>query len=229
MNVQGKDLMLFVSGASIALATNTSLDLSCETKDISSKDHGDWLAYTAGKLGYNLKSDNLYTTAGYDALFAMMIARTPIDVVFTVKGNVGTDDGTGVVVPAGGWTPQANTGYSGKAIITAISANAPDGEKATYSVTLQGTGALTASAATVVAVKASQTYAAGGGFKQLIFTVGGVEKTSGGVWTVSTQKAGVGVTSGGEIFADAGTSAGTIGVRVTYLGVQSAAVNVTIS
>ena len=229
MIVQGKDLMLFTSGVSIAMATNTTLDLSCETKDVSSKDHGDWLAYVAGKLGWNLKSDNLYTTASYDTLVALMIARTPIDIVFATKGNTGTDDGTGVVVPAGGWTPTASSGYSGKVIIAAISANAPDGDKATFSVTLQGTGALSPAAATVVAVKASQTYTAGSGFKQLIYTVGGVEKTSGGTWVVSTPKSGVGVTSSGEIFADTGTTGGTIGVKVTYLGVQSAAVNVTVS
>ena len=229
MIVQGKDLMLFTSGVSIAMATNTTLDLSCETKDVSSKDHGDWLAYQAGKLGWNMKSDNLYTTASYDALMALAIARTPIAVVFTTSGNTGADDGTGVVVPAGGWTPTASSGYSGNAIITSVSANAPDGDKATFSITLQGTGALSPAAATVVAVKASQTYTAGSGFKQLIYTVGGVEKTSGGTWIVSTARAGVGVTSSGEIFADTGTTGGTIGVKVTYLGVQSAAVNVTVS
>ena len=45
-------------------------------------------------------------------------------------------------VPEGGWTPKANTGYKGKAIITSLELSAPDGENATFSVNLQGTGAL---------------------------------------------------------------------------------------
>ena len=42
--------------------------------------------------------------------------------------------------PADGWT--AGGGYTGKVVITSITANAPDNDNATYSVTLEGTGAL---------------------------------------------------------------------------------------
>lgn len=65
------------------------------------------------------------------------MARAAISVVFAVKDN------TVNTVPVTGWTPEANNGYSGSAVITSITANAPDNENATYSITLEGSGALT--------------------------------------------------------------------------------------
>ena len=45
-------------------------------------------------------------------------------------------------MPAAGWT-LANGAYTGKAVITSLEANAPDGDKATFSISFEGTGALT--------------------------------------------------------------------------------------
>lgn len=61
--------------------------------------------------------------------------REPITVVFAVKSET--------EYPVGGWTPKAGSGYSGSAIVTSITANAADNDNATYSITLEGAGALT--------------------------------------------------------------------------------------
>lgn len=65
----------------------------------------------------------------------MMIAKTPIDAVFAPKSEATTD------VPEGGWT--SSGGYKGKAVITSLSLNAPNGDYATYTAQFQGVGALT--------------------------------------------------------------------------------------
>lgn len=96
-----------------------------------------------GKLSYSITSDNLFTEEDYGKLVDLWIARNPIDVIFTVKGNAGVANNDGTSVPADGWTPKEGTGYKGKVVITGITANAPDNENATYSVTLEGAGALT--------------------------------------------------------------------------------------
>lgn len=135
--------MLFYNGKSLAFATSHQLSLSGEAKEISSKDSGEWTNKIIGKLSWSITSDNLFTETDYDSMVDLWIKRTPIEVIFAVKGNTGTDNGDGTVVPTGGWTPKAASGYKGKVVITGITANAPDNDNATYSITLEGAGALT--------------------------------------------------------------------------------------
>ena len=142
--IQGRDLMLFNNdGHSYAYATNNSLSISCETSDISSKDHGRYGASEVSKITWEITSENLYTTSDYDAMFTAMTAGEPIMVRFGLKQAPSDPD----LVPADGstalpyWTSQ-NTFYQGKAIITSLVANAPNGENATYQITLSGTSKL---------------------------------------------------------------------------------------
>jgi hypothetical protein len=95
-----------------------------------------------GKLSWSITSDNLFTETDYSTMVDLWIARTAIDVIFAVKGNTGTVNADGTTVPTAGWTPKAASGYKGKVVITGITANAPDNENATYSITLEGAGAL---------------------------------------------------------------------------------------
>lgn len=142
--IKGRDLMLFNSdGHSYAYATNHTFSMTMETSDVSSKDHGVWGAVESSRLNWEITSENLYTTSDYDTLFTAMTAGTPITVRFGLK-NTPTDPS---LVPADGstalpyWTSQ-NTYYSGKALITSLVANAPNGDNASYNVTLSGVGAI---------------------------------------------------------------------------------------
>ena len=74
----------------------------------------------------------------YAELIDAMIARTPVEIQFSSVANADSDNG----VPTEGWQSNAD-GYKGQAIITSIEATATDGENATYSVQMSGTGALT--------------------------------------------------------------------------------------
>lgn len=146
--IKGQNLMCFVGGKSIAFATSHTLEVSGETVDISTKDNGggEWASSEMGLLSWTCSSENLVgdprAGLGYDELFDMMVKKQPIDLVFSLKSTVATA-GEYYEAPTAGWSAKANDGHKGKAYITALSLNAPNGENSTMSVTFTGTGALT--------------------------------------------------------------------------------------
>ena len=144
--------MLFIKkGAdykSIAFATNHTITINLETKETSTKDNGGkWQTSEAGIMSWTANSENLMGNESqgfsYDELFALMIAREPIDVRFALEGD-STDYAANKLdtVPTGGWKP-ATKYYEGKALITALTKNAPNGDKASFTCDLTGIGALT--------------------------------------------------------------------------------------
>ena len=142
--IKGRDLMLFNdSGHSYAYATNHTLSITAETTDVSSKDHGIWGASEIGKYNWEITSENLYTVTEYDQLFDIMIVGQPITVRFGLKQTPADPS----LVPADGdqalpyWS-STNTYYEGKVVVTSLVANANNGENATYSITLTGSGTL---------------------------------------------------------------------------------------
>lgn len=148
--IKGRDLMLFNSnGHAWSYATNHTLTISAETTDISSKDHGIWGASEISKYTWEISSENLYTTQDYDAIFEAMVTGEPITVRFGLKSETDNTktvaDGT-TALPF--WTSSASF-YEGSAVITSLTANANNGENATFSVTLTGSGAIKKATGTV--------------------------------------------------------------------------------
>lgn len=137
--IKGQELMLFVNGKSIAYATNHTLNLSAELADVSNKDEGsgDWKVQEVKQMSWEATTENLYSVDGYNSLFTLMTAKTPITAVFAPKTE------TDINVPSGGtWT--ATSGYTGQVIINSIAVNAQVGDYATFTVNFTGVGALTA-------------------------------------------------------------------------------------
>lgn len=138
--VLGKDFMLFVGGKALALATSCKLSISAETIDTQSKDSGIWTEKDIKKLSWNGSSENLFSADdkvnGYDVLLGLMLKRKPIEAKFGIPANADSDE-----VPSSGWTLPAAS-YSGNVLITNLELNAPDGDKATFSATFEGTGKL---------------------------------------------------------------------------------------
>lgn len=138
--VLGKDFMLFVGGKALALATSCKLSISAETIDTQSKDSGIWTEKDIKKLSWNGSSENLFSAddkvSGYDVLLDLMLKRKPIEAKFGIPANADSDE-----VPSSGWTLPAAS-YSGNVLITNLELNAPDGDKATFSATFEGTGKL---------------------------------------------------------------------------------------
>ncbi len=140
--INGSDLMLFINGKSIAMSTSHKLSITAETAEISHKDVGGaWGASAVKKLSWETSTENLFSSSsttgnGYDELFNLMIAKTPIDAVFSTTENI-VDD-----MPTGGWTVPTSGCYKGKVIITSLELNAQSGENATFTASFKGTGAL---------------------------------------------------------------------------------------
>ena len=159
---KGDDLIVFnrETDKSYAFVTAHTLTITADTADSSSKDHGVWTGNEVAKIAWEITSENLYTSEGFDELFDSLINRKAIKVVFGLKQKGKADstvaDGDysnwtpdyGATMPENG-SPEAPTTdnttkdmYMGSAYITSLTANANTGENATYSVTLTGTGSI---------------------------------------------------------------------------------------
>lgn len=160
MIVKGENLMVFVgegaTATSIAYATSHSLNINLSTTETSNKDqgHGEWQTYEGGVMSWDCSSDNLVGDENshgktYTDMVDLMLSKTPVSLVFGInKPNTAEptteENGTLNEAPTTGWT--ANDAkvpyYSGKALITSISLNAPNGDNASYTVSFQGCGGL---------------------------------------------------------------------------------------
>jgi len=145
--IKGQNLMCFVGGKSIAFATSHTLEVSGETTDCSTKDNGggEWATSEMGLLSWTCSSENLVgdprNGLGYDELFDLMVKKEAVDLVFANKSK-SSSAGEAYTVDEGGWTAKTNDGHKGKAFITSLSLNAPNGENSTMSVSFTGVGAL---------------------------------------------------------------------------------------
>ena len=150
--IRGNELMLFINNKPIAFATAHTFNLTGNTVDITSKDHGVFGASEIGSITWEITSENLYVNEesgmqAYDTLYDAMIARQPITVVFGQASNYNENG----LVRGGNLEANAPTEWSapstnyrtGQAVITSLSLNANANENATYSTTLTGSGAIT--------------------------------------------------------------------------------------
>lgn len=146
--IKGNELMVFIGGKPIAFATAHTLNLTGETTDVSSKDHGEFGAQEINKITWEATSENFvcsYSSGvnGYDAMFDAMIAKTPVDLVFGKPTNYSANG----LVRGGNSASEAPTEWQtptsylvGKAVITSLNMNANVGEVATFSSTFTGNG-----------------------------------------------------------------------------------------
>lgn len=140
-SVAGKDLMIFVNGEATALATSHSLNITAETSEAASKDDGAWGNASVTKFSWEGSTEALVSmdenANSYDAMFDAMMSRQPVDLISGQPANA-TDDG----VPEGGWEAPTTNYYKGKALITSLQRNDPNGDNSTMSVTFTGVGKL---------------------------------------------------------------------------------------
>lgn len=133
--------MIFVGGKATALATSHRISVTADASEAASKDDGAWASSTVTKLHWEGSTEALVSMdAGadsYDAMFDKMIAREEVEIVSGQPNNA-SDDG----VPSDGWKAPATKYYKGKALITSLERNDPNGENSTMSVTFTGVGKL---------------------------------------------------------------------------------------
>ena len=134
--VNGTLISIFkdVSGTlkKIANATSNSLDISKDMIDVTSKDSAGAKEFIAGEYGYTLNVEAIFeddssvgaSQMSYKDLVTDLLAGTLVTIVMT--SNVTGDEK-----------------YTGTAFFSSLSLSAPNNDKATWTGTLQGSGALT--------------------------------------------------------------------------------------
>ena len=134
----GSDLILKVSSSSggtenkLMHATSCTLDIAMETIDITTKDSSGYRELLGGLKSFTLSADGLMdfnssaTDTEVDELFNQLDGRTEVDFTFTLATTA-----------SGDYT------FTGDGFITALSVTGGTEDAPTYSVTIEGTGALT--------------------------------------------------------------------------------------
>lgn len=116
----------------VANLTSTDFELSKDTIDATNKDGGDYKEFLVGLSSWTMSAEGIFeedasvgaTHISAKDLLDDMVAGTALTVVMT--SNVSTD-----------------LKLSGLAVITSFSWSAPVNDIATFSISLQGSGALT--------------------------------------------------------------------------------------
>ena len=141
--VRGDDLMLFDEEKhSIAFATSHTLTLTSDVTEISCKDSGIWKEAKVNKLGWEITSENLYSTEDYSKLYQKWQLAQPMTAYWGTVNKSAYDEG-GIDSPESYWTAYTYAPLNyGNVIMTNLSVNAASGDNATFSVTLQGIGKL---------------------------------------------------------------------------------------
>ena len=135
--INGTDLILKVGTSDsteviVAHATNCSLELSMDERDITSKDSAGWKEISGGLRNWSISTDALYdatdlgaTKTDFVALFDLVDARTKVYIEFTMLSPV-----------AGDYI------YTGEGYVTSLSLSGGVEETASYSCSISGTGDL---------------------------------------------------------------------------------------
>ena len=148
--LEGHDVMLFDNeGKSFAFGTNSSLSIEAAMVDVSDKDTGAYGAQEPGQITWTITSDHTLSLDDYYRFYEAQQNAEKMKVWYGLRtGYKGTDnydptsevnngtDGNRTIDA----TSYALTGY---VYVQSITQNASNGDKANYSVTLQGTGSLT--------------------------------------------------------------------------------------
>ena len=147
---KGKELMLSCNGKIYGYASDCSFDITTDTSEIASTKYkhknsaGKFKEFESDVNSFTLSSGYVLsdTEEDYLELVQLQLAGEPIEVSFVdvVEKESASEKG------ATGSFEEAKIGMklSGQALITSISLTAPVSDECTFQVSLQGTGALTA-------------------------------------------------------------------------------------
>lgn len=132
---KGIDILIKVDDEIVALQKGATLNRSTETIDTTTKTSGGWKEFVASLKEWSIDCDGLYTlprangTSSFRVLEDAFRNGEPIDVEFALADE--TEVAVGDTV-----------GFTGQAIIVDFPLEAPMDDSVTFSVALQGTGAL---------------------------------------------------------------------------------------
>ena len=158
-NYMGEELQLWIgtgeTAHTLACATSLSVNVNADTIDVSCKDTGKFGASIAGKINWDLSTDCLFVTEGdgtgktsnYSEMMDALINGTPLLATWSTVANYATANAAGGDADGHVFnkTTKATDGkdlYYGYVVLTSVSLTADNGSLATYSVSMQGKGAI---------------------------------------------------------------------------------------
>ena len=128
----GTDLVMSIEGTVVAYMTSNDFEVSMATRDVSNKGSQGWKESREGQKSWTASCEAKFaedSSYGYSDLFSLWNSRGMIDIVLTTQVS-------------------GDKAYSGSAYITSLSQTNPMEDSSTFSVSLEGTGALTESTLT---------------------------------------------------------------------------------
>lgn len=123
----GTDIGLYIDGTLVSFGTSHDFEVTMETRDASNKDSAGWAEKREGQRSWTASGEFIFAedaAMSFSDLFALVTSRSQ------VVAKIAT-------------TTAGDKIYSGSAYITSLSKSAPNEDTVTYSVSLEGTGALT--------------------------------------------------------------------------------------
>ena len=148
--LEGHDVMLFdASGHSFAFGTNSSLSIEAAMVDVSDKDTGAYGAQEPGQITWSVTSDHTLDLEDYYKFYEAQQNATKMKIWYGLrsgyKGTVNYDPTSEVNNGTDGYRTIDSTSYAltGYVYVQSIQQTASNGDKANYTVQMQGTSSLT--------------------------------------------------------------------------------------
>ena len=123
--IKGLDVLIKVGSTVVGGQRNASLEMSAETIDTTVKTTGGWASKITGIKSWTSSCDGVYFVddAGLEAAQTAFMNGTEVQLEFSNS---------------------AGLSYSGQAVITSMSVEAGQEDIVSYTISFEGTGALTA-------------------------------------------------------------------------------------
>ena len=123
--IKGLDVLIKVGSTVVGGQRNASLEMSAETIDTTVKTTGGWASKITGIKSWTSSCDGVYFVddAGLEAAQTAFMNGTAVSLEFSNSNGLS---------------------YSGQAVITSMSVEAGQEDVVSYTISFEGTGALTA-------------------------------------------------------------------------------------
>ena len=135
--LNGTDLGVYIGGTLVAYSTSATLNINHSPRSTSNKEDGGWETAMEGYRNWDVSCDAMY--AWLDPA-GSAISNETLSEIFT--GYIHTRASFTLTFGVTS-TTTGDTKYTGTAWLTSASLSAPNEDTATFSVSFQGSGALT--------------------------------------------------------------------------------------
>jgi len=142
--LNGTDLGVYVGGTLVAYSTNATININQSLRSTTNKESAGWEENMEGLRNWDVSCDALYAWLDPSGGAIGNETLSEIFAGYIGKSSTGSDNRLSFDLTFGVTSSTAgDTKYTGKAWVTSASLTAPLEDTATFSVSFQGSGALT--------------------------------------------------------------------------------------